>query len=36
MADPEQELVELAAACTHDPVRWAQAAYDWGQGELAD
>ena len=36
MADPEQELVELAAACTHDPVRWAQLAYDWGRGELAD
>ena len=36
MADPEQELVELAAACTHDPVRWAQFAYDWGHGELAD
>ena len=36
MADPEQELVELAAACTHDPVRWAQLAYDWGHGELAD
>ena len=36
MADPEQELVELAAACTHDPVRWAQLAYDWWHGELAD
>lgn len=36
MADPEQELVELAAACTHDPVRWAQLAYDWGHSELAD
>lgn len=36
MADPEQELVELAAACTHDPVRWARLAYDWGHGELAD
>lgn len=36
MADPEQELVELAAACTHDPVRWTQLAYDWGHGELAD
>ena len=36
MADPEQELVELAAACTHDPARWAQLAYDWGHGELAD
>lgn len=35
MADPEQELVELAAACTHDPVRWTQLAYDWGHGELA-
>lgn len=36
MADPEQELVELAAACTHDPVRWTQLAYDWGHGELAE
>ncbi len=36
MADPEQELVELAAACTRDPVRWVQLAYDWGHGELAD
>lgn len=36
MADPEQELVELAAACTRDPVRWTQLAYDWGHGELAD
>ena len=36
MVDPEQELVELAAACTHDPVRWAQLAYDWGHSELAD
>jgi hypothetical protein len=35
MADPEQELVDLAAACTHDPVRWAHLAYDWGHGELA-
>lgn len=32
----EQELVELAAACTHDPLRWVGMAYDWGQGELAD
>ena len=26
----------MAAACTHDPVRLAQLAYDWGHGELAD
>lgn len=35
MTDASQELVELAAACTHDPLRWARLAYDWGMGELA-
>jgi hypothetical protein len=33
-ADVDAELIELAAECTHDPLRWAQTAYDWGEGEL--
>lgn len=36
MADPEAELIDLAAECTHDPLLWAKMAYDWGHGELAD
>lgn len=35
MADPDQELIDLAAECTHDPVRWVNLAFDWGEGELA-
>ena len=34
-SDPQQELIELAGQCTHDPLRWALHAYDWGHGELA-
>lgn len=33
--DPQAELIELAGECTHDPLRWVSAAYDWGHGELA-
>lgn len=36
MADVEQELIDLAAECSRDPLRWARMSYDWGQGELAD
>ena len=36
MADPDAELIELAAECSTDPLSWVQAAYDWGMGELAD
>lgn len=35
-SSPPDELVELAAQCAADPLRWAQMAYDWGVGELAD
>lgn len=34
--NPEQELIELAGQCTHDPLRWVDHAYDWGHGELAN
>jgi len=33
--DPEQDLINLAAQCSTDPLRWAHKAYDWGHGELA-
>ncbi|THF64332.1 terminase [Pseudothauera rhizosphaerae] len=36
MADPDAELIELAAECSRDPLRWVGMAYDWGVGELAD
>ena len=36
MADVHDEIVALAAACDKDPLRWAQIAYDWGHGELAE
>ncbi len=34
MADIDDELIELAAECATDPLRWALHAYDWGHGEL--
>lgn len=34
--DPDAEIIELAGACTHDPLRWVNLAYDWGEGELAE
>ncbi|MCG9105266.1 terminase [Laribacter hongkongensis] len=34
MADIDDELIELAAECAADPLRWALHAYDWGRGEL--
>jgi hypothetical protein len=34
--DPEQEIIDLAAECQFDPLRWSHVAWDWGQGELAD
>lgn len=35
MADPiDDELIELAASCSTDPVAWVNTAYDWGVGEL--
>jgi len=36
VSDANDELIELAAACTHDPLRWARIAFDWGMGELHD
>lgn len=35
MANPQEQILALAAACTHDPLRWVNTAYDWGIGELA-
>lgn len=32
--DLEQELIDLAAMCAHDPEKWVDLAYDWGEGEL--
>lgn len=35
MSTAEQDaIIELAAECQADPLSWALAAYDWGQGEL--
>lgn len=36
MTDPNERIIELAAACRYDPDRWAQVAWDWGNGPLAD
>lgn len=30
----DEQIIALAAECTHDPVTWALMAYDWGVGEL--
>lgn len=30
----EDDLIQLAAECEHDPVAWVESAYDWGVGEL--
>ena len=35
MSDPDADLIDLAAQCTHDPLRWTLAAYEWGEGELS-
>lgn len=34
--DPNDDIIELAASCQYDPDRWARAAWDWGEGDLAD
>ncbi|WP_218816205.1 terminase [Methylobacillus rhizosphaerae] len=36
MSDLDAEIIDLAASCDKDPLRWAMMAYDWGHGELAD
>lgn len=35
-ADPNDAIIEKAAACRYDPLAWAQFAWDWGHGVLAD
>lgn len=32
--DIDEEIIELAAECSRDPLRWSRLAYDWGHGEL--
>lgn len=34
MADIDDELIELAAQHSRDPLGWVNVAYDWGHGEL--
>ena len=34
--DPDQEIIDIAASCQFDPVRWSHVAWDWGEGELSD
>ncbi|QND53470.1 terminase [Phyllobacterium sp. 628] len=34
--DPNDDIIELAASCRFDPVRWSNVAWDWGHGELSD
>lgn len=33
---PEEEIIQLAADCDKDPLRWSELAYDWGVGELEE
>ena len=35
-ADPNDEIIRRAAACRYDPLAWAEFAWDWGHGDLAD
>ena len=32
----EEHLARLAARCRYDPLLWAESAWDWGEGELAN
>lgn len=34
--DPNDAIIEKAAACRFDPLAWSAFAWDWGHGELAD
>lgn len=36
MSDPNEQIIDLAAASRYDPNKWAMAAWDWGHGVLAD
>lgn len=35
-SDPNDAIIEKAAACRYDPEAWAGFAWDWGHGELED
>jgi hypothetical protein len=35
-ADPNDQIIELAASCRFDPDRWSRVAWDWGEGDLED
>lgn len=32
----DEQIIDLAADCATDPLRWSEMAYDWGEGELAE
>ena len=32
----DDKIIDLAASCRFDPVRWSNVAWDWGHGELED
>ncbi|RJT41997.1 terminase [Mesorhizobium waimense] len=32
--DPNDAIIELAASCRFDPLRWSRVAWDWGVGNL--
>ena len=34
--DPNDKIIEMAAACRYDPDRWSKVAWDWGEGVLVD
>lgn len=34
--EEQNEIVRLITACEHDPLRYAQMSYPWGEGALAD
>jgi hypothetical protein len=33
--DPNDAIIDMAAACRFDPVKWSRFAWDWGHGEYA-
>jgi hypothetical protein len=34
--DLNDQIIELAASCRFDPLKWAKVAFDWGHNELAE
>src|SRR4051794_25799083 len=34
--DPNDDIIDLAAACQFDPDAWSRMAWDWGHGQLAE